>query len=79
MFQGGLLIHTNAAAYPTTMNLNVSFLTPARPGRLGGTARVVQLGRTVGFVEAELKNERGTLVACATASVRIVPIDKAVA
>jgi len=73
-----VLIYTTAEAYPTTINLNVSFLAPARPGRLIGEARVVQLGRTIGFVEAELWDEKQTLVARSPASVRIVPIDKAV-
>lgn len=73
-----VLIHTEAAAYPTTINLNVSFLAPAKPGRMIGEATVVQLGRTIGFVEAELRDEGGSLVACATASVRIVPTAKAV-
>lgn len=71
-----VLIHTNANAYPTTINLNVSFLAPAVPGRLIGEARVVQIGHTIGFVEAELRDESQIVVARATASVRIVPINK---
>jgi hypothetical protein len=40
---------------------------------------VVQLGKTVGFVEARLADEQGLIVARATASVRLVPLSKAMA
>jgi uncharacterized protein (TIGR00369 family) len=69
-----VLIATDAALYPRTIALNVSFLAPAKPGRLVGEARVVQLGKTVGFVEAELRDPAGALVARATASVRLLPM-----
>jgi acyl-coenzyme A thioesterase PaaI-like protein len=49
------------------------------PGPLIGEAMVVQLGKTVGFVEARLADERGLIVARATASVRLVPLAKAMA
>lgn len=72
-----VLIHTDGAAFPTTINLSVSFLAPARPGRLIGEGRVLQLGKTVGFAEAELADETGAIVARASASLRIVATAKA--
>lgn len=73
-----VLIATDAAAYPSTISLTVSFLAPARPGQLIGSARVVQLGKTIGFIEAELTDSAGKLIARATSNVRITAISKAV-
>lgn len=72
-----VLIATDAQAYPSTIDLNVQFLAPAKPGKLFGTARVVQLGKTIAFVESELADPSGKTVARATASVRITATHKA--
>ena len=74
-----VLITTNAEMLPTTIDMHVSFLAPAKPGPLIGEAMVVQLGKTVGFVEARLADELGLIVARATASVRLIPPEKAMA
>ena len=74
-----VLITTNAEIMPTTIDMHVSFLAPAKPGPLIGEAMVVQLGKTVGFVEARLADEMGLIVARATASVRLFPLEKAMA
>jgi uncharacterized protein (TIGR00369 family) len=74
-----VLITTHAETMPTTIDMSVSFLAPARPGPLFGEAMVVQLGKTVGFIEARLADEMGLIVARATASVRLVPLHKAMA
>jgi uncharacterized protein (TIGR00369 family) len=73
-----ILIATGATAYPSTIDLHVHFLTPAKAERLIGRGRVVQLGKTIGFVESELEDANGKLVARATASVRITAFQKAV-
>lgn len=49
-----ILIHTKAELLPSTIDLHVSYLPPARPGRLFGESRVTQLGKTVGFAQAHL-------------------------
>ncbi|MBX7482039.1 PaaI family thioesterase [Qipengyuania qiaonensis] len=74
-----VLIATDARIYPSTIDLNVQYLAPAKPGRLIGKARVVQLGKTIGFVEAELADADGKTLARATASLRLSAIQKAVA
>jgi uncharacterized protein (TIGR00369 family) len=74
-----ILFATNAEAYPSTIDLNVQFLAPAKPGRLVGKARVVQLGKTIGFVEGELEDANGNPIARATATVRITSMEKVVA
>jgi uncharacterized protein (TIGR00369 family) len=68
---------TDGALYTATIDMTVSFLAPARPGPLFGEGQVVQLGKTVGFVEARLTDVRGALLARATASVRLVASEKA--
>lgn len=73
-----VLIATDATVFPSTINLNVQFLAPAKPDKLLGKGRVVQLGRTIGFVESELEDPSGQVVARATASVRITAMAKAV-
>jgi uncharacterized protein (TIGR00369 family) len=74
-----ILIASDAQVFPSTIDLNVQFLAPAKPGTLIGTGRVVQLGRTIGFVEAELADGAGTTVARARASVRLTALSRAAA
>ena len=74
-----VLIATDARVYPTTIDLNVQFLAPAKPGTLIGKASVVQLGKTIGFVAAELADVDGKSIARATASVRLMALENAVA
>ncbi|HEX5376984.1 MAG TPA: PaaI family thioesterase [Phenylobacterium sp.] len=71
-----VLVHTGGALYTATIDMSVSFLAPARAGPLFGEGQVIQLGKTVGFVEARLADSGGTSIARATASVRLVPIGK---
>ncbi|MCO4091014.1 MAG: PaaI family thioesterase [Sphingorhabdus sp.] len=73
-----MLIATNADTFPSTIHLNVQFLAPAKPGRLIGKGRVVKIGTTIGFVEADLEDTQGVLIARATASVRMTAMQKAV-
>jgi uncharacterized protein (TIGR00369 family) len=74
-----ILIATNAEMFPSTIDLNVQYLAPAKPGQLIGKGRVVKIGKTIGFVEAELEDASGNPIARATASVRITAMRKAVA
>jgi uncharacterized protein (TIGR00369 family) len=73
-----ILIASDAQVFPSTIDLNVQYLAPAKPGSLIGTGRVVQLGRTIGFVEAELEDGAGTTLARARASVRLTDLPRAV-
>jgi molybdopterin converting factor subunit 1 len=59
-----------------TLELKVSFIRPARPGRFVADARVVHLGRSVVFLESTLVADDGTLIATATATARIVPFER---
>ena len=53
---------------PSSVDLIVSFRRPVHPGRVVGRGRVVKLGKAIAFLEAELFDEAGTLLARATSS-----------
>jgi uncharacterized protein (TIGR00369 family) len=61
--------------FAPTLELKVSFLRPARPGRLTGTGRIVHRGGTIAFLEGALRDDEGRLVATATATARVVRSD----
>jgi len=54
-----------------TIDLSTSFIGGASGKKLFAEARVLRDGRTMSFVEAEAKNEDGSLVAKAIATVRV--------
>jgi uncharacterized protein (TIGR00369 family) len=62
--------------FAPTLELKVSFLRPARPGRLVGTGRVVHKGGSIAFLAGELADESGQVLATASATARIVRIVK---
>ncbi|HEX8645067.1 MAG TPA: PaaI family thioesterase [Allosphingosinicella sp.] len=57
--------------FAPTLDLNVSFIRPARPGAFVGKGRVVSLGKTIAFLEGELYGD-GVLVARSTATARVM-------
>jgi uncharacterized protein (TIGR00369 family) len=59
--------------FAPTLDLHVSFIRPARPGPFVGKARVVRFGRTIAFLEGELFDAEGELVARSTATARVMP------
>lgn len=71
-----VLVKTDGAYFTPTIDLNVSFLAPARPGRLIGEGKILQLGKTIAFLEGSLFDHEERLVARATASARLVPAGK---
>lgn len=68
---------TDGALYTATIDMSVSYLRPARVGPLFGEGQVVQLGKTVAFIEAQLTDGEGAVVARATSSARLVASEKA--
>ena len=58
--------------YGTTIDLRVSFLRPAKPGRLVGRGRIVHRGSTIAFLAGELLDDAGQVVAVGSATTRIV-------
>ncbi|MCC6920226.1 MAG: PaaI family thioesterase [Alphaproteobacteria bacterium] len=55
-----------------TLEMKVSYISMAKPGRLTGEARIVKRGRSVMFLEATLKDEAGALIATASATCSVI-------
>jgi len=67
-----LWVMNGEETYSVTIDLSVSFLAAAKPGLLYGEGRVVQRGKTIAFLEAQLSDPDGRVVARSTASARVV-------
>jgi uncharacterized protein (TIGR00369 family) len=52
-----------------TLELKVSYFLPAKPGRFLSTARLVRMGRSVTFTEADLLDAEDNLVARASSTI----------
>ena len=52
----------------TTLELKINFLKPVWKAQLRAVGRVVKQGRTVGLVECDVTDEKGSLVARATST-----------
>jgi uncharacterized protein (TIGR00369 family) len=52
----------------TTVELKINFFRPVRRGKLTAEARVVRAGATLGYVECDVKDSQGRLVARAASS-----------
>lgn len=62
----------NVDSTVVTVTLSVSFIASVGSGRVIATGRVVGGGRSLKFVEAELHDETGLLLATASATFRII-------
>ena len=63
--------------FQSTLELNVNFLRPVRPGRVVGKGHVVHRAGDLAFMEALLVDSHGALIATATATARVIPLDRA--
>ena len=61
---------------PMTLDINVSFLAPSKPGKLNCTAEVVQLGKSTAFMSSKLYQDN-ILVATSTSTVKLIPLSAA--
>lgn len=71
-----VLLKSGGALYPSSIDVNVSFLSAARPGALFCEGEVIRLGRSVGFVQATLSDADSRVIARATSSVVLVPAER---
>jgi uncharacterized protein (TIGR00369 family) len=71
-------IMSNGKQYTPTISMNVNFISPGRVGSFVCEAKVVQMGKTIVFVEGRLMDSAGTLVATATSNSRLVETAKAI-
>lgn len=72
-------IMTGGELYTATINMTVSFLAPASPGLLFGEGQVIQLGKSIAFLEARLVDPNDQLLARASASARLLAAKRAIA
>jgi uncharacterized protein (TIGR00369 family) len=57
--------------FAPTLEIKVNFITPAKVGRVLGTGRIVSRGRSICYMEGQLHDEHGNLLATATATSKI--------
>ena len=60
-----------AREFAPTLAIKANFITPAKVGRVLGTGRIVCRGRSICFLEGQLHDEHGNLLATATATSKI--------
>ena len=70
------LVMSEGRLFTSTRDMTVSFLAPARLGLLIGEGTVIQLGKTIAYLQGELRDESGTLIARATSTARMVATDR---
>src|SRR5581483_2385070 len=63
--------------FQSTVQLSVTFLRPVRPGRVIGQGRIVHRAEDLVFLEAALLAAGGAVVAAATATARVISLNRA--
>ena len=61
---------------PMSLEMKVSYFAPARPGRLIAEGWIERHGKATCFAEGVLKDEKGTVLAKASSTIRLVPLAK---
>lgn len=69
-----LVVLTDGAKAPVSVDLHTQFLRPAAPGRLVGEARLRHSTGSTAFTEATLYNEAGEAVASAVQTQRLIAL-----
>lgn len=59
-----------------TLEMKVTYVRPAPSGILRGVGRILQRGRSILFVEGDLRDASGDTLARASATLRIVPSER---
>lgn len=73
-----LLEAVNEDMVVSTLEMKISFVSPAKMNdQLFGTSRLVKKGKRLLFLEGEIKNSSGKLVAMATGTFNVYPWEKA--
>jgi acyl-coenzyme A thioesterase PaaI-like protein len=74
-----VFVTSDGRFYTTTISLTVNFIAPARPGPLIVEAQVIQIGKSIAFMEGKLIANDGTVLATASTTARLVEAAKALA
>jgi uncharacterized protein (TIGR00369 family) len=72
-----LLATLESDQFQSTLDLNVRFMRPVRPGRIVGKGRVVHRDGEIALLEALLTDGEDTTIASATAIARVIPLSLA--
>ncbi len=54
-----------------TLEIKVNFIAPGQPGKMSGVGRIVHHGRSIAYLDAELRQE-GRLIATANSTVKLL-------
>lgn len=73
-----VFVTSDGRFYTTTISLTVNFIAPARPGPLVAEAQVIQIGKTVAFMEGKLIADDGTVLATASTTARLIETARAI-
>jgi len=63
--------------YTTTISLTVNFIAPAKPGPLIVEAQVIQIGKSIAFMEGKLTADDGAVLATASTTARLIEAARA--
>jgi uncharacterized protein (TIGR00369 family) len=74
-----VFVTSDGRFYATTISLTVNFIAPARPGPLIVEAQVIQIGKSIAFMEGKLIANDGTVLATASTTARLIEAAKALA
>ncbi len=71
-----VVIATGRELNPASLEIKVTYLKPATQGTNRATGWITHMGRSIAFLEGELHNEQGELLAKASSTARLVPASK---
>ena len=69
-----LLATLNPDQFQSTLDFNVRFLRPVRPGRVVGKGRVVHRDADIAYIDAALHDSNDATIAVATATAKVIPL-----
>ena len=70
------LIASNITMSAPTLEFKVSFMRPLFPGKAEAEARILKFGRSTAFIESELYDADGKMVAKASATAALKPFKR---
>ncbi len=69
-----VITQTGRTQRPLSLEIKISFLKAAGPGRLFAEAWIERLGRTTAFLEGRLVDEKGDVLAKGSSTVKLAPM-----
>lgn len=72
---GAVSARSETPVFSATLEMKTSYLETAGQGKYRAQARVIRMGRSTAFAEAELFNDEGKLVATASSTIKPVPAE----